>query len=88
MLMTYKDHINLGFFLGAKLNSRLLEGSGKGLRHIKVRNEGDIKNGEFSKLLKEAAKLYWSGQGKLAMVPWPRKLGLNGISHKLWYVSR
>ena len=58
MLSAYPDHVNLGMFLGAKLNSRLLEGSGKGLRHIKVRNEGDIKKEEFSNLLREAAKMY------------------------------
>ncbi|TLY10597.1 MAG: DUF1801 domain-containing protein [Thaumarchaeota archaeon] len=40
-----------------KLDSKLLEGTGKGIRHIKVRNEDDIKEAEFVRLLKEAAKL-------------------------------
>src|SRR6267143_6829904 len=35
----YKDHINLGFHKGAKINdpSGLLEGTGKGLRHVKIK---------------------------------------------------
>ena len=56
-MMLYKDHVNLGFFEGAKLMSGRLEGTGKGLRHIKVRRPEDIDEGEFSKLLKEAAAL-------------------------------
>ena len=56
-IVGYKDHADLGFFVGAKLDSKLLEGTGKGIRHIKVRNEDDIKEAEFVRLLKEAAKL-------------------------------
>lgn len=39
------------------MNSKLLEGTGKGLRHIKIREMKDIKKRETSKLLKEAPKL-------------------------------
>ena len=56
-IVGYSDHADLGFFVGAKLDSKLLEGTGKGIRHIKVRNEDDIKEAEFVRLLKEAAKL-------------------------------
>ena len=56
-IVGYKDHADLGFFAGARLDSKLLEGTGKGIRHIKVRNEDDIKEDEFVRLLKEAAKL-------------------------------
>lgn len=52
-----KDHVDFGFFMGAKLKSKLLEGTGKGLRHIKVRTQADVKVPEFKKLLREAAKL-------------------------------
>lgn len=56
-LLFYRDHVDFGFFMGAKLRSKLLEGTGKGLRHIKVRTTADIKVPEFRRLLKEAAKL-------------------------------
>ncbi len=56
-IMNYRDHVNLGFFKGAKLHSKLLEGTGKGLRHIKVFKPGDIKEKEIAKLLKEATGL-------------------------------
>lgn len=56
-IMHYKDHVNLGFYRGAKLKSKRLEGMGKGLRHVKVRSKSDIYQKEFSRLLKEAASL-------------------------------
>jgi hypothetical protein len=45
-IMLYDTHLNLGFFNGAKLHSKLLEGTGKGLRHIKVRDTADVKKKE------------------------------------------
>lgn len=56
-LLTYKDHVDLGFFKGAQLKSKFLEGTGKGLRHIKVRSVADINEEEFTRLLREAAKI-------------------------------
>ena len=56
-LIVYKDHIDLGFFMGAKLRSKRLEGTGKGLRHIKVRTLADIDESEFARLLKDAENL-------------------------------
>lgn len=56
-IVGYKDRVDLGFFVGAKLNSKLLEGTGKGIRHIKVRGEKYIYEAEFTRLLKRAAKL-------------------------------
>jgi hypothetical protein len=40
----YRDHVNLGFYYGAELSDpeHLLEGSGKKLRHIKVREIEEI----------------------------------------------
>lgn len=56
-LIAYKDHIDFGFFKGALLKSDRLEGTGKGLRHIKARTQADIDEVEFTRLLKEAAKI-------------------------------
>lgn len=56
-ILIYKDHVDLGFFHGSKLKSPFLEGTGKGLRHIKVRSEEDIEEEEFKKLLEETATL-------------------------------
>lgn len=56
-IMVYRDHVNLGFFQGAKLKSKRLEGTGKGLRHVKIWRREDIDPKEFSRLLKEAAEL-------------------------------
>jgi len=56
-LLLYGDHINLGFFQGSKLKSRRLEGTGKRLRHVKVRASADVDEVEFSRLLREAAMI-------------------------------
>ncbi len=56
-IMVYGDHVNLGFFQGAKLKSKRLEGTGKGLRHVKVWRREDVDTKEFSRLLKEAAEM-------------------------------
>ncbi len=55
----YSSHVNLEFWQGAKLKSEYLEGTGKGLRHIKFRSKQDIKDkeAEIERLLKEAASL-------------------------------
>jgi len=58
-IIVYDEHVDFGFFRGAQLKdpSKLLEGTGKGLRHVKVRAAGDIKQKEFAALLKEAMAL-------------------------------
>lgn len=40
----YRDHVNVGFFFGALLNdpARLLEGTGKRGRHVKLRPGVDV----------------------------------------------
>jgi hypothetical protein len=53
----YSKHVNLYFMQGAKLSSNRLEGSGKGMRHIKIAKESDIDPIEFSRLLKEAVAI-------------------------------
>ena len=56
-IVCYRDHADLGFFRGAELKSTRLEGSGKGLRHVKVRTTEDIDEREFGRLLRDAQKL-------------------------------
>ncbi|MGP8125680.1 MAG: DUF1801 domain-containing protein [Nitrososphaerales archaeon] len=56
-IMIYKDHVNLGFYQGAKMKSKRLEGTGKGLRRVKVRRLEDTDEREFSRLLREAVEL-------------------------------
>jgi len=58
-IIVYKDHVDFGFFKGAQLKDPkgLLEGTGKGLRHIKVYSPADIKQKEYNDLLKQALAL-------------------------------
>lgn len=52
----YRDHLNLGFFEGARLRSPLLEGTGKSMRHVTIRSAADIKERELGTLLRSAAE--------------------------------
>jgi hypothetical protein len=56
--MVLKNHVNLAFLRGAELTEarELLEGTGKGMRHIKVRSPKDIRKQAFAALVKEAAR--------------------------------
>lgn len=58
-IMVHRSHVNLQIWRGAELADleRLLEGSGKGMRHVKVRNFGDIKVDAFKRLIREATEL-------------------------------
>jgi hypothetical protein len=56
-LCFYRDHTDFGFFRGVDLESPRLEGTGKGLRHVKVLSMDDIDENEFRRLLLDAAKL-------------------------------
>jgi hypothetical protein len=56
-LMLYDDHINYGLFMGARLKSTRLEGTGKGLRHVKVHAMRDVDEKEFARLARDAAEL-------------------------------
>ncbi|HWL23616.1 MAG TPA: DUF1801 domain-containing protein [Ureibacillus sp.] len=57
-LQSTKGHVNLGFFKGIELIERdphhLLQGSGKGMRHIKVKKNEEIKIDEIKPLIVEA----------------------------------
>jgi hypothetical protein len=52
-----KTHVNIGFFYGALLDDKecLLEGSGKMLRHIKIRSSENLGNPAVRALIKQAS---------------------------------
>lgn len=52
----YKAHVNVGFFRGAELADpkRLLEGTGKFMRHVKLRPERDVDANVLITLIKNA----------------------------------
>jgi hypothetical protein len=58
-LMLYSDHVNLGFFQGARLSPKHfeIEGTGKGLRHVKVRSLADARRPVLARLIREATTL-------------------------------
>src|SRR5579859_1191176 len=57
--MTGKEHVTFIFLRGAALPDPegLLEGTGKSVRHVKVRMVADVKKPALKKLIVEAAKL-------------------------------
>ena len=52
----FKAHVNVGFFRGAELADpkRLLEGTGKVMRHVKLSAERDVDAAALTKLIKLA----------------------------------
>jgi hypothetical protein len=56
----YAKHFNL--FSGVELSSKLLEGTGRGMRHIKIQGASDIEE-EIHRLLKQSAKLIHQPNG-------------------------
>ncbi len=66
--MLYADHINLGFFRGAELLSRfpVLEGTGKGLRHVKVHTIAEARRPVIRRVVRAAALLDRTGPGGVA----------------------
>jgi hypothetical protein len=57
--MVAKDHVLFGFMRGAMLRDpdKLLEGTGKYLRHVKLRSSADVGRPAVRALLEQAAKL-------------------------------
>jgi hypothetical protein len=57
--MVGKQHVTFAFMRGAALPDpeKLLEGTGKGVRHVKLRSVADLKRPAVKKLVAEAAKL-------------------------------
>ena len=62
-LMAHADHANLQLFRGAELPdpSGLLEGTGKGMRHVKLRHAKDLKVPAVKALLRAAWRLDQGG---------------------------
>ena len=58
----YSEHVNLYLMQGAQLSSDLLEGTGKGMRHITVRTLAEIREKEVTRLVREAGAL--AGEGR------------------------
>lgn len=52
----FKAHVNVGFFRGAEIADpeRLLEGTGKFMRHVKLRPERDVDATALMKLIETA----------------------------------
>src|SRR5499427_30755 len=52
----FKDHVNVGFFRGAEIADpeHLLEGTGKFMRHVKLRPELDVNAVALRKLIETA----------------------------------
>ena len=52
----FKAHVNVGFFRGAELADPggLLEGTGKFMRHVKLRPEGEVDAAALKKLIEAA----------------------------------
>jgi len=57
--MVGKEHVTFAFLRGALLPdpAKLLEGTGKGVRHVKLRSVADVKRPGVKRLIAEAAKL-------------------------------
>jgi hypothetical protein len=53
------DYINLGFFFATHLDDpeQLFQGTGKGMRHVKVHSEKDIPVAQMKKWVRQAVKL-------------------------------
>ena len=57
-IMAHKNHVNLQIFQGAKIkDANKLEGSGKGMRHIKYKDLNEVKVAQVKKYLKQAIAL-------------------------------
>jgi hypothetical protein len=60
-IAAFKNHVNLGFIRGGDLldNAGLLEGTGKGLRHVKLKTPAAVraKGRILSRLIRIAAEL-------------------------------
>jgi len=57
-IMPLREYVNLGFYQGALLEDPkgLLEGTGKGLRHVKIRSVKEAANPALRSLVKAALK--------------------------------
>lgn len=65
----FKAHVNVGFFRGAELSdpNGLLEGTGKFMRHVKLRHQGDV---DATALLKLINIAYTDMKERLTRFTW------------------
>lgn len=58
-IIVHAKHITFGFHRGAGLKDPqdLLEGTGKSMRHVKMRNLADLRRPGLSQLIRDAARL-------------------------------
>jgi hypothetical protein len=58
-IIAYREHVNLAFFRGTELpdEAGLLSGTGKGMRHVTIRELATVRPGKIAALVKAAAKL-------------------------------
>ena len=58
-IKAHKNHVNFGFWWGAKLDDPdgLLEGDGEKMRHIKITGLEDISADKFLQLVKQSAEM-------------------------------
>jgi hypothetical protein len=74
-IMPMRGYINLGFYQGAVLADpgRLLEGTGKGLRHVKIRSLTEANRPPVRALLAAALVRRRSGAADPARASTPRR---------------
>jgi hypothetical protein len=58
-ITAFKQHADLGFYKGTSLSDPegLLEGTGRGLRHVKIRKPEDIRTDALSALVRQAHQI-------------------------------
>ncbi len=58
-IASHSDHTNLEFYRGASLRdpAGLLEGTGKSMRHVKIRRVDDVRHPRLKALVREAIDL-------------------------------
>jgi hypothetical protein len=58
-IVLHKDHVNLQFARGTEINdpAKMLEGTGKKIRHVKIYNSNQINTEQLKNLIIEAVNL-------------------------------
>lgn len=59
MIIVHKDHVNLQLWYGSRLSdpNKILEGTGKNARHVRIRTRMEAKKSELRELLRQAGNL-------------------------------
>lgn len=85
LLMVGKDHVTFGFTQGASIHDpdRLLEGTGKNIRHIKLKKPEQVNHPGLRRLVQEAAVLNDQAPINSAMRR-EKSLGMSTESRSRW----